>query len=173
MPFRMDSLLGGSLVAVLWKNEQIWNLLIKNRKIILYTLIPTFLATYQLLIRERLGGLHFTWFALFYSLLLITVLLFKKEKITSILRSSILGFLGAISYGLYMYHEAINGLLHGYLNGGAPSLQTQQGVNITILAFNLSILISWLSHKYYESYFIKMGKLWNYNTENEIKDAKV
>lgn len=56
-----------------------------------------------------------------------------------------LAWFGTISYGLYLVHQPINGLLHGLLLGGRPDVQTPIQIVTTVGAAGASIAVAWAS----------------------------
>lgn len=68
-----------------------------------------------------------------------------------------LKFLGKISYGIYMYHMFCLGI--GFIVARKiTNIPFLQNVIYFVLSVSLSIIVSWLSYKYFESYFLKLSK---------------
>lgn len=91
---------------------------------------------------------------LFLALILITI----NEENTAVFRSSYFSFLGKISYGIYMYHHFVMFILFPFAN---KYLYDENSVFIYnfvlyVLTFSITILISHLSYKYFESFFIRI-----------------
>lgn len=169
-PFRMDSLLSGFLIAAIFRNETAFARLQARRTWVLASLVLMMLAT---LWRAAAGGFGqfgqdaaaafaFTWFAALYSVFLLSVLLYRGSAITAPLRIGSLCFIGAISYGLYLYHQPVSGLLHGWLRYGAvPQLGPA-----TLLALVVSVALAWFSFRYFESPFLRRGRRHSYGDGN-------
>lgn len=107
------------------------------------------LLVFVLLAVELLLYNHTLVLALLFLLLILFIVHLKKEI-------RWLGFLGAISYGIYMYHPLFNFIGFSVAQSLFP---------FSILKYNLvyygftvgcTILLSYLSFKYFESYFLKM-----------------
>ncbi len=164
-PFRMDALLLGVLVAVTYRKEQLWLDLKAYKHIIFMLFLITFVMTIGLVKLKVSASLVFLSLAIFYSTFLIVALLYSNSRLTKVLRSGTLCFFGSISYGLYMYHQAVSGLLHGWLrNGSVPALQGHFSFMVTSAAFLLSILLAWISYKSFESFFLKLGRKSDYGS---------
>jgi peptidoglycan/LPS O-acetylase OafA/YrhL len=78
-----------------------------------------------------------------------------------ILNNPFLTYLGKISFGIYMFHSIVIQLvgfvfLKSILNYDIPYYAIIVFYNIIVIT--LTVLISHLSYKYYESYFIKLKK---------------
>jgi peptidoglycan/LPS O-acetylase OafA/YrhL len=71
------------------------------------------------------------------------------------LETPVLDFLGKISYGIYMYHMMCIGIAlaiaRSIVGGGVV-----QDILLYVLSVGLTILVSWLSFRYFESFFLKL-----------------
>ena len=90
------------------------------------------------------------------------VLAARRSEVLKPLRIKGLQFLGAISYGLYLLHQPISGLLHGLLLDGIPDIGTPLQVAVTLLATFASIACAWISWKYLESPVLRKARLLSY-----------
>ena len=77
-------------------------------------------------------------------------------------RARTLGFLGTVSYGLYLIHQPVAGLLHGLILGGRPDIGTTAELAVTMLALAASIALAWVSWRFLEAPFIRIGRRWRY-----------
>ncbi|MDQ8187180.1 acyltransferase [Pelagicoccus sp. SDUM812002] len=172
--FRMDSLLAGVLVAALYRSNIVWKNLEDNRNVTLAAFLCLLVATGGLILRESGFGLFkFSWFAILYATFLTVVLLFQSSRLTWILRSKFLCFFGAIAYGFYMYHQAVLGFLYGWLRGGTPTLLNFGDFLIITAASIISIGVSWISFKTYESYFLRIGSRYKFGRSKVHEDPPV
>ncbi len=75
------------------------------------------------------------------------------------MRGRVSNFLGQISYGIYMYHMMVIAfVLHGYMHF-APVREVQpwyDHVLIYVLVIGITIFVSYLSHRIFESRFIRL-----------------
>ncbi len=164
--FRMDSIVAGVAVAIAYRNTSIWSLLIGARGMLLATFFCALLATAILIKSNRFGDFSFLWFAVLYSLFLVVTLLHEGSYLTKVLRSKFLRFWGTISYGLYVYHQAVLGLFHGWLcDGASPNLLSGHAVLVTALAAVLSTVLAWVSFWTVESYFLNFGRRVAYRSQ--------
>ncbi len=97
-----------------------------------------------------------------FSLILFALLVTELTKMRiNFLENETLKYLGNISYGIYMYHAIVMQFV-GLLYLKIIQLQNLPAV-LSILLFNVlviggTILLSHLSYKYYESYFLRLKK---------------
>ncbi|MEM9283177.1 MAG: acyltransferase [Verrucomicrobiota bacterium] len=167
--FRMDALLIGVLVAAGYRNEVFWQTLQLNKKVVLSAFFCLLLITGALIIGGGFGYFKFTWFAILYAMFLVVALLYQSTRVTWLLRSRLLCFWGAIAYGLYMYHQAISGLLHGWIRNAPPGLLDMEASLVTSLAFLVSVALSWLSFVTFESFFLRIGKRYKYGANKTLE----
>jgi len=105
-----------------------------------------------------IGLVGYTTFAMLFGLLLQEAVTGKTKIINWILNLSFLKFFGRISYGFYIFHWPVYLLMNSYLlpvittNKNSPVAQ----VSISIIAALVAILISLISRRYFEAYFLNM-----------------
>lgn len=168
MPFRMDALLMGVGISALYRNPIAWNKMMANRTYFFFLFLVLSLLSILLILRNDFGAFRFFWFAVVFSAFLILALLYSGTKITFFLRGKVLCFFGAISYGLYMYHQAISGLMHGFFGvEGVPNLKTMNSMTLTIISAVASVFLAWLSLHFFERRFLEIGKLFKYQIPNK------
>lgn len=94
-----------------------------------------------------------------YTLLFAIIVINASQNPATIfkLETKLLNFLGSISYGIYMYHPVCIGLAIaiGLRFNDNPFVQN---LIIYTVSIPLTILVSWLSFKYFESFFLKLKK---------------
>jgi peptidoglycan/LPS O-acetylase OafA/YrhL len=111
------------------------------------------------------------WNILFTGTLLL--LLAIQSPLFSGIWTAPLRFLGYISYGLYLYHViiffSVYDKLVEHLSNPALRVTLHQGYLRLFLAGTLAIVVSWISRRFFEEYFLrfKIGS----HTEN-TRDAR-
>lgn len=165
LPGRMDALAFGLLGALAIRNPTVLAVLARFRSALdaAAILIIMFLTTKSL---ESLGGalhgaasfvvlsLDFTLRAALFAYAIVRVYLSDKASwYRRALSVKALVFTGAISYALYMYHPAINGLLHGLVFGDEPRVDDLKHGLVAMFVIALSVLLAWLSTRYFERPF--------------------
>ena len=71
--------------------------------------------------------------------------------------------LGLISYSLYMYHQAVNGLVHGVLFGQAPGVTGLPQLIAALFVIGVSVTLASLSTRYFERPFRRWGRTFKYS----------
>ena len=165
MPLRMDSLLIGVCLALAFRSESFVRSLDKNKELMWYLFI-ILLAVMGIMTYAKLGRrfLYPLIIATFYASFISLALIHRGSKITAILRSTLLVRLGMYSYGLYMYHQMVSGLIHGYFRGTSPTITTRYGLQLTLVALIVTGLVSMASYHTYEAYFLKLGRRFKYDS---------
>lgn len=167
-PFRMDSLFLGVLAAAAVRTPAIKECLMSQKWILRVLFLILLAITGGAVLRDNLSRVEGLWrlnyslLALLFVSLVLIAYLESGSPWLAFLRSRPLRFLGLISYGLYLYHEAVLGLLHGWLLGSAPSLKTPAGCLVTALAIPLSLLLAAGSYFVVERGFLRMSHSLSY-----------
>ncbi len=158
--------LSGFLLAAVFRSETAFVFLQAQRRAVSVVLGVMVLVT---LWRAAHGGFGqfghdagaafaFTWFAALYTVFLLFVLIYRGTAVTAGLRWSWICFFGSISYGLYLYHQPVSGLLHGWLRGGSvPHFGA-----VPLLTLVVSVALAWVSFRYVEPLFLRHGRRHNY-----------
>lgn len=148
LPGRADLLLSGVVLALLQSRMDL------SRYTMALRVIPM-VALWALLIVALIDSQRL--FAVINPLLLgIGVACFIAGQTLCIperrdLDNAVMVFLGKISYALYLFHQPINGLLHGVLLGSKPDVDTLAQVLVTVMAVILSIAAAYLSWRMLEN----------------------
>jgi peptidoglycan/LPS O-acetylase OafA/YrhL len=168
MPFRADALALGMLAAVAWKTPRVQTLLLSNRKAMNRLLVFLSLGLAILLKWFPGPSSHLTavagysWLALFYVTLLLCALADREGILARGIRWQFLMELGGISYCIYLIHLLINGACHALFLHSIPSIDSWQGVIVTIVAAALTWAIAKFSWKYFEGPLMRRGHRYVY-----------
>lgn len=162
LPFcRADSLLLGVVCAVLVRHR-IW----VDRQPLFRRWLPVVVGVMlggtlvALLVRAVVPGGVFihACLAIFCAAFLLMALSYSGGVLTSPLRSRVTRWPGERSYGIYLLHQPVAGLIHGYVMGGAPAIQGPTGALVTLAALGVAFLLAELSFRYFESPFVAFGR---------------
>jgi peptidoglycan/LPS O-acetylase OafA/YrhL len=127
-----------------------------------YLKIPVFLLLFLYfatpIFTNYFSEIYYSLFSMFLFGIFISYLISSPIKL---LDNRIMEYLGKISYGVYMYH-AIAMQIVGFIylkysvSLNVNNLSTILAMNLVVIA--LTILMSHISYKYYESYFLNLKK---------------
>lgn len=168
MPCRADALAWGMLLAVGWRRASFREFVSRNRARLSGALLILFAGVGALLwwLARPLSGvtvtIGFSWLAVFYSALVLTVISKPEGWIGGVMRWKFLGWLGGISYCVYILHEAFNLFAHRLLLRAEPEIYNVEGVAVTLLALGLTLGLAALSWRYYEKPLIRRGHTYLY-----------
>lgn len=157
-PWRLDGLFLGVLLAVVFRSPEVLQA-IKSRRIWITAASATLLlyVTY-ISFTEPLGSLdHVLVFGLLSASIIFLALAHKTSLPARLFRHPALMKLGRVSYGIYLFHQMVNGIVHDVLFHEPPAFASAP----TILATSLSVLFVYLlataTYHAFEKRFIALG----------------
>jgi peptidoglycan/LPS O-acetylase OafA/YrhL len=157
LPSRMDSLMYGVGVALIVRHKGAFHLaarysyLIDAVALLLFYLIVT---NWVFALWPGPSGAIFplkqSFFAVMWAIVILRIFTCKNSPFNIIWRSALLSKIGLISYGLYMYHQAINGLVHGILFDQEPTIATPAQLVAAVAVLAIAIGFAVISYVYLE-----------------------
>jgi peptidoglycan/LPS O-acetylase OafA/YrhL len=163
MPCRADALLMGVLTAVAIRDRE-WRKRITRSTHFFPVLIGVLVAGVALLGRFAPGipfllmrSIGFTWLALFYVSVLLFALTRPDSLLSRTLRNRGLAWLGAIAYGVYLTHQAVQGLIYGYFGRRPPGILDWSDFLLVLTSLAITLAICRLSWTYFEKPLVQMG----------------
>ncbi len=163
MPFRMDSLLIGVALANIFRSASLVQVLCNNR-VVVWAVFFSFLFGMAVMTVESAGLAFFDPFviALFYAVFLTLAVIYRGSDTASLLRLKGLCIAGKYSYGIYMYHQVVSGLVHGWLFGGPPGINSLASLFAMVISLVLTFGLSVASFHVFESIFLGFGHRFKY-----------
>lgn len=107
---------------------------------------------------DMIHTLVYSALALFFALCILRIFLRPGGLYSRVLTWKPLMAIGLISYGLYMYHQPINGLVHGLLFGQKPQIGSWQELTAGLVVIALAIVVSVLSYRLIETPIRRMAQ---------------
>lgn len=159
LPCRLDSLLAGMLLAWACLHPPTLAFLQKHTKVwrLLFWAMLAVMAYWSWAFRQW----HFLMnemFIVFYGTCLLLTLFDKQSLLATVCRWHWLQHLGIVSYSIYIFHQPIQGLVHGLWLGQAPTIAQWQHLGATLLALGITLVVASASYHYFERYFLAIGK---------------
>jgi peptidoglycan/LPS O-acetylase OafA/YrhL len=164
-PFRADCLLMGSLIAYWIRTPGFDGSALRFRRGLaaLLCILVAGVGWMSFAGRESLGGpLTHLWLALLYTALLLLVLVRSEGIAARALCLPALRWLGTVSYGVYIFHQAVSGVVHGLLRGAAPRIASWSELGVTLLALALTLLLAQASYRSFERKVVAYGHTFRY-----------
>lgn len=106
------------------------------------------------------GG-HTALAVLSFALILLAVLS-EGGRVQRLFRQRWLTWVGTVSYGIYLLHQPVAGVLHGLLRGQVPRIAGAADAVVTILALTCTLALAALSARYFEQPIVLAGQRTRY-----------
>jgi peptidoglycan/LPS O-acetylase OafA/YrhL len=168
MPCRADALAIGVLGALYWRQPALRSWL-SERSWLLYALTGTFLAGVLVLGRWSpnnyslpMQSVGYTWFALFYGLLLSLALEKPRGLLASVTRTKWLGAVGRVSYCIYLIHYAVWWVFRTFLFLAVRRLEPWKLTATTLAALITIYAIARMSWRDIEHPLLRRGQTYQY-----------
>ena len=163
-PWRADDLLSGACLAVLVRSQSFMSLARDHARRISVAFL-VFLAGAALLTvwHSRLTALIPLWFAGLYTVFVFLAFADTQPLLGRLLRSRALVWFGLRSYGLYLIHEAADGLCHGCIRHAPSEMRTLSDAGVTSLALLITVALAALSYRFLEQPILRFAHKFPYH----------
>jgi len=163
MPCRADALIGGALLACGFRSKRFVAALRRNinavKALFLFLFASVMVMTFVMpeFDSRQMTFWGRSWLALFFATLLVVALIDSNGFIATQLRNRFLRQLGIISYGVYLLHHIIYGLVQGSIfERFRPSLGTDLLLAATALV--ISVIVASTLYYFVERPILRIGK---------------
>jgi peptidoglycan/LPS O-acetylase OafA/YrhL len=138
---------------------------VEKHRILLFSLFLGLLAGVAVMsVRPApFGALNQSWLAGLYVLFVLISFAGTESRLGGLLRSPVLVWFGQLSYGIYMFHQAVMGFFHRAFSQGGPPIRTPLDVGLTVLAFCVTLLLAMVSYHFFESPILQFGHRFKYS----------
>lgn len=162
-PWRADPLVAGGCVALIVRSAAAMAWFRGHRRLMMAAAgILAAVVPLMILRPGILGVFDISWLALSYGLLVLAAAAGDVAPLSSFLRLPVWIVLGRYSYAIYMFHQLVSGLLHGWILNQEPMIRGWQGALTTLAALLATFALAWLSFRFLESPFLKLGQRFRY-----------
>jgi len=167
LPCRWDTLFWGSIAAIIWRDEKLKSIFLKDDGKLLKAILIGAIWIVPLMLFSK----KFTDVPLRMSVGLTVIglgsaayilLVVSKNVSGKMLLAKPLKFFGTISYGMYLVHQPILVMMHGFILGTRPDVETLPQLLVTLTAIPISVGIAWLSWTFFESKIVRYGHNFKY-----------
>jgi peptidoglycan/LPS O-acetylase OafA/YrhL len=165
-PWRLDALFLGALLAVLFRSPgalEAFKARVAWIKLGFGILVAFFIYS---TVTEPLGSLdHLFTFGLMYAALIFLTLANQGGLLARFFRLSWLRNIGRISYGIYIFHQLVNGTIQDLVFKQVPSFHDGPTILVTLLAFVATYLLATGTYRAFESRLIAFGHTFRYSQD--------
>ncbi len=170
LPGRYDALFLGVLGALALRNETLHEWLKQRLNWIRTTILLGGLLLFALLVKNQGSasrGMSFGGYTILavVSLAVIMLALLSSNRLTSrVFSNRYLVWLGTISYGVYLFHQPISGLLHTMLLRQPPHIADYKSGLVTLLAIITTLIVAVISSRLFEQPIVRYGQRVRYGS---------
>lgn len=173
-PARLDSLMWGVLLAYAMRKPD-WKAWCFKYRGLIYLAVSILLA---LLIAQQLQAVQLPkWYrhsaiAIIYTFFLWVVTQDIFPRWRRAMEIAPLTALGFISYSVYMFHQAVNGLMHGVIYNSAPYVDSMERALVTLASAVITLSLGALSYRYFETPIRRIGYKYKFTPNTSARFHK-
>ncbi|MGA3067688.1 MAG: acyltransferase, partial [Tepidisphaeraceae bacterium] len=171
-PFRSDSLLSGALLALLVRRPLLVSWIMERRgplrMLFAFLLSGAGVMAWR---QDYFGVFRHSWLAMLYAAFILIAYLDTEPRLTRLLSSRVLVWFGRCSYGIYLIHMPVSGLLHGLFRHRPPELLDWPGAVLTLVSLAITLALAAASFRFLESPILRLGRRAKYGEAGEAGEA--
>ena len=161
---RMDSLLAGTLLAWMYLDDGVWAKVKEYSKWLWLPLLGCIAAAALLSMRIiSYGPLNPSMLALLYASIVAIALARPDSGVATGLRARWLAYLGKVSYGVYIYHQVVAGVVFQAVLGTEPGVGSIPELLTTSLCIAITMGVATVSFYWFEKPILRLGKRFQYH----------
>lgn len=160
LPARADTLALGVLTAFAFRTETIRNWLQRRNILVAAVGVTAILIAFFLAWHKPIQkwAIEYSFLGISYTALLILSINAPVRWLTAILTCTPLQKAGMLAYGLYIFHQGVNFLVHWYARGGTPAIHSLATLALTGFSLILLYVVASLSWTYFEAPVLAYGR---------------
>jgi peptidoglycan/LPS O-acetylase OafA/YrhL len=165
-PCRMDSLMLGVLLAWFLRCDGglQWA---RTHRLHLYGILGALLAgtAWMSFVRELPAAfypLRYSWLALLYGSLLVLAVTEERGPVAALTGNRALRWLGGLAYGVYIFHQPVQYVLHWLIRNQAPRLLVPLDFAVMFASLAITLGVAVLSYRWFEKPFLTLGQSVSY-----------
>lgn len=109
-----------------------------------------------------------TWLAASSLMLILLGIKPPPGVVESVLTHPALVWMGTISYGAYLYHQPVSGLVHAAFRAKAPAVHDLSDLMVTLVALVVTLLLAHCSWHFLESPLLRQARQKKYDDGKEL-----
>jgi peptidoglycan/LPS O-acetylase OafA/YrhL len=163
MPCRCDALAFGVLGAVALRDPD-WRDRLKRSRTSMLALLALLSVAIPILTKMEYSPYSFgtaslglTCIAAFCAVFLVYAVIFPDSYLSRCLRWTWLRKLGALAYGVYLFHQLIFLLVYNLVRAHSPTLTTPSQLAVACVAFGATLLLCQFSWSFFEKPLMAIG----------------
>jgi peptidoglycan/LPS O-acetylase OafA/YrhL len=168
---RADALLMGVAVAIIYRstmmhcNFKLWRWLATTA---LLVAVPVLYALFLNNMFIPGGVVVHSLLAVAYASILLLTLMHSGERGAAFLRIAPALWLGTRSYGIYLLHQPVSGVMHEVFRRSAPAVTDVSSALVMLGAFAVTCVLAEISLRYFEQPFMAFGRSFKYANSHPI-----
>jgi Predicted acyltransferases len=164
-PWQSDSLFSGAALAVLVRWHPFVTGIRQHRRFLraLFLAILGVAAVLTIRATPFAQAMEKFWLAGLYAIFILVAFVGTEPWLGRLLRFSVLVRFGQLSYGIYLFHETVSGVLHGMLRHSKPQIRTISDAAVTVLALCVTMLLAAMSYRFFEQPILRFGHRFQYS----------
>jgi peptidoglycan/LPS O-acetylase OafA/YrhL len=158
LPWRADPLLAGACAAFIVRSASLRGRCLAGKAglIACGCLLLGGVAT-MIVFPGCLGMFDQTLYAGLYTLLILIARLELHPPLCRVLKNPALKWIGLYSYGIYLSHQGISGLMHGLIKGQAPQIVNFSDAILTLSAAVVTFVVAGISYRFLEEPILRLS----------------
>jgi peptidoglycan/LPS O-acetylase OafA/YrhL len=166
-PWRAASVLSGASLAILVRWTPFMSVVQEHRRLLTALFVALLAGAAVMSIRPiPFGAFNQSWLAALYAIFVLVAFVDRESLLGKLLGSPVLVWFGQLSYGIYMFHQAVMGVFHrAHWQGAPPIISSPRDAGLTVMALFVTLVLAMISHHFLERPFLRFGHRFKYSSK--------